>query len=70
MCVPVMNFACSLHMNAAIAPKSPPAAGPLAYQGSVNIYVRPQAEQMVTVVGETPAKTVRQVAESLIPREH
>ena len=51
-------------------PKSPPTAGPLAYQGSVNIYVRPQAEQMVTVVGETPAKTVRQVAESLTPREH
>ncbi|NBR27050.1 MAG: hypothetical protein EBT83_01375 [Betaproteobacteria bacterium] len=51
-------------------PKSPPAAGPLAYQGSVNIYVRPQAEQMLTVVGETPAKTVRQVADSLVPREH
>jgi negative regulator of sigma E activity len=50
-------------------PKAPPAAGPLAYQGSVNIYVRPQAEQMLTVVGETPARTVRQVAESLTPRE-
>ena len=47
-----------------------PAAGPLAYQGSVNIYVRPQAEQMLPVVGETPAKTVRQVADSLVPREH
>jgi len=46
-------------------PKSPPPAGPLAYQGAVNIYVRPQAEQMLTVVGETPARTVRQVAESL-----
>ncbi len=50
-------------------PKTPPAAGPLAYQGSVNIYVRPQAEQMLTVVGETPARTVRQVAESLSPRD-
>jgi len=51
-------------------PKTPPVAGPLAYQGSVNIYVRPQAEQMLTVVGETPARTVRQVAESIVPREH
>ena len=49
-------------------PKSPPPAGPLAYQGAVNIYVKPQAEQMLTVVGETPARTVRQVAESLSPR--
>ena len=50
-------------------PKTPPAGGPLAYQGSVNIYVRSQAEQMLTVVGETPARTVRQVADSLAPRE-
>lgn len=50
-------------------PKTPPAAGPLAYQGSVNIYVRTQAEQMLTVVGETPARTVRQVADSLSPRD-
>ena len=50
-------------------PKSPPAAGPLAYQGAVNIYVKPQADQMLTVVGETPARTVRQVAESLSPRD-
>lgn len=50
-------------------PKTSPAAGPLAYQGSVNIYVKPQAEQMLTVVGETPARTVRLVAESLSPRE-
>lgn len=45
-------------------PKSPPPAGPT-YQGAVNIYVRPQADQMVTVVGETPARTVKQIAESL-----
>jgi sigma-E factor negative regulatory protein RseB len=50
-------------------PKAPPQAGPLPYQGAVNIYVRPQAEQMLTVVGETPARTVRQVAESLSPRD-
>jgi len=45
-------------------PKSPPPVGPT-YQGAVNIYVRPQADQMVTVVGETPARTVKQIAESL-----
>lgn len=50
-------------------PKTPPRAGPLAYQGSVNIYVKSQAEQMLTVVGETPARTVRQVADSLSPRD-
>ena len=48
-------------------PKSPPPAGPT-YQGAVNIYVKPQADQMVTVVGETPARTVKQIAESLAPR--
>ena len=45
-------------------PKSPPPAGPT-YQGAVNIFVRPQADQMVTVVGEAPARTVRQIAESV-----
>lgn len=50
-------------------PKAPPQAGPLPYQGSVNIYVKPQAEQMLTVVGETPARTVRQVADSLSLRD-
>ena len=49
-------------------PKSPPPAGPT-YQGAVNIYVKSQADQMVTVVGETPARTVKQIAESLSPRE-
>jgi len=48
-------------------PKSPPPTGPT-YQGAVNIYVRSQADQMVTVVGETPARTVKQIAESLSPR--
>lgn len=48
-------------------PKSPPPAGPT-YQGAVNIYVKSQADQMVTVVGETPARTVKQIAESLSPR--
>ena len=49
-------------------PKSPPLAGPT-YQGAVNIYVKSQANRMVTVVGEAPARTVKQIAESLGPRE-
>jgi sigma-E factor negative regulatory protein RseB len=49
-------------------PKSPPPVGPT-YQGAVNIYVRSQADQMVTVVGETPARTVKQIAESLSARD-
>lgn len=49
-------------------PKSPPPPGP-SYQGAVNIYVRSQADQMLTVVGETPARTVKQIAESLSPRD-
>lgn len=49
-------------------PKSPPPVGP-SYQGAVNIYVKSQADQMVTVVGETPARTVKQIAESLRPKD-
>ncbi len=49
-------------------PKSPPPLGPT-YQGAVNIYVKSQADHMVTVVGETPARTVKQIAESLSSRE-
>lgn len=49
-------------------PKAPPPAGP-SYQGAVNIYVKSQADQMVTVVGEAPARTVKQIAESLNPRD-
>jgi len=45
-------------------PKSPLPVGPT-YQGAVNIYVKSQSDRMVTVVGETPARTVRQIAESL-----
>jgi len=37
----------------------------LSHQGAVNIYVRPVADHMVTVLGETPAATVMQVANSL-----
>jgi len=49
-------------------PKSPPPAGPT-YQGAVNIYVKPLSDQMVTVVGEAPARTIKQVAESLGPKD-
>jgi sigma-E factor negative regulatory protein RseB len=49
-------------------PKSPPPAGPT-YQGAINIYVTSQTDQMVTVVGEAPARTVKQIAESLSPRD-
>lgn len=49
-------------------PKPVPPLGAVGYQGALNIYVSAQAEQMLTVVGETPARTVRQVAESLSPR--
>lgn len=37
----------------------------LSHQGAVNIYVRPVADHMVTVLGETPAATVMQIANSL-----
>lgn len=37
----------------------------LSHQGAVNIYTRPIAEHMVTVLGEAPAATVMQIANSL-----
>jgi sigma-E factor negative regulatory protein RseB len=37
----------------------------LSHQGAVNIYIRPVSEHMVTVLGETPAATVMQIADSL-----
>jgi sigma-E factor negative regulatory protein RseB len=49
-------------------PKTPPPDGPT-YQGAVNIFIKAHNDQMVTVVGETPARTVKQIAESLSPRE-
>lgn len=45
-------------------PKPRPAQS-LSHQGAVNIYVRPVADHMVTVVGEAPAATVMQIANSL-----
>jgi sigma-E factor negative regulatory protein RseB len=37
----------------------------LSHQGAVNIYVRRISDHMVTVLGETPAATVMQIADSL-----
>ena len=48
-------------------PKSPPPSG-ATYQGAVNMFVTSSSGQMVTVVGETPARTVKQIAESLVPK--
>jgi sigma-E factor negative regulatory protein RseB len=45
-------------------PKILPARS-LSHQGAVNIYTRPIADYMVTVLGETPAATVMQIANSL-----
>jgi sigma-E factor negative regulatory protein RseB len=45
-------------------PKTRPGKS-LSHQGAVNIYVRPVADHMVTVLGEAPAATVMQVANSL-----
>jgi sigma-E factor negative regulatory protein RseB len=46
-------------------PKTRPAQQSLSHQGAVTIYVRPVADHMVTVLGETPAATVMQIANSL-----
>lgn len=45
-------------------PKTRPAQS-LSHQGAVNIYIRPVADYMVTVLGEAPAATVMQIANSL-----
>ena len=45
-------------------PKARPARS-LSHQGAVNIYIRPIADHMVTVLGEAPAATVMQIANSL-----
>lgn len=37
----------------------------LSHQGAVNIYTRPVADYLVTVLGEAPAATVKQIADSL-----
>lgn len=44
---------------------TPRLAQHLSHQGAVNIFVRPLADHMVTVLGEAPAATVMQIANSL-----
>jgi sigma-E factor negative regulatory protein RseB len=45
-------------------PRSHPAQL-LSHQGAVNIYTRPHGEHIVTVLGEAPAATIMQIANSL-----
>ena len=40
----------------------------LSQQGAVNIYTRPMSDQLVTVLGEAPPVTVRQIANSVVPK--
>jgi len=54
--------AVSVFVEAATKPAS---AQSLSHQGAVNIYIRPYAGHLVTVVGEAPAATVMQIANSL-----
>jgi len=37
----------------------------LSHQGAVNIYTRPVSNHMVTALGEAPAATIMQIANSL-----
>lgn len=46
-------------------PRDKTAERSLTHQGAVNIYTRPYADRMVTVLGEAPAATVMQIANSL-----
>jgi sigma-E factor negative regulatory protein RseB len=46
-------------------PRERPAEATLTHQGAVNIYTRAYADRMVTVLGEAPAATVMQIANSL-----
>lgn len=46
-------------------PRSRPAAQSLSHQGAVHIYTRMVSDYMVTVLGEAPAVTVMQIANSL-----
>jgi sigma-E factor negative regulatory protein RseB len=40
----------------------------LSQQGAINIYTRTINDQVVTVLGEAPATTVMQIANSISPR--
>jgi len=42
-----------------------PAGQPLSHQGAVNIYTKAHGSNVVTVLGEAPAKTIMQIGDSL-----
>ena len=42
-----------------------PVAQPLSHQGAVNIYTRAHGGNVVTVLGEAPARTIMQIGDSL-----
>ncbi|MGE5526266.1 MAG: MucB/RseB C-terminal domain-containing protein [Rhodospirillaceae bacterium] len=48
-----------------IEPAGKPATQSLSHQGAVNIFTRPYGGHLVTVLGEAPAATVMQIANSL-----
>jgi sigma-E factor negative regulatory protein RseB len=48
-------------------PASRPADG-LSQQGAVTIYTKSLPDQLVTVLGETPAATVMQIGDSVAPK--
>lgn len=48
-----------------LRPGSRPMAG-VARQGAVNLYARPENRFQITVVGETPAVTVKQIGDSVV----
>jgi sigma-E factor negative regulatory protein RseB len=48
-------------------PAIPPADG-VSYQGAVTIYTKSLPDQLITVLGETPAATVRQIGDSVAPK--
>ena len=49
-------------------PSTPPVQS-LSHQGAVNIYKRPHGNHVVTVLGEAPAATIMQIANSVEPKQ-
>ena len=50
-------------------PPTPPTQAALSHQGAVNIYKRPHGNHVVTVLGEAPAATIMQIANSVEPKQ-
>jgi len=51
-------------------PASPRPADGLTHQGAVPIYTKSLPDQLVTVLGETPAATVMQIGDSVALKGH